>query len=231
MRKEPEKGVVWISFDKKIPRLETNETSSISWLELATMRGIESFPTHKQIEYTPSNLKYWGISVLIYCGSVLLSFLVALVFCRPQMQTTSSTTNNNFPAQTQTPTAIVLPSQPITPASASSKISLPNNPIPSSTSIPQNITQPVSNNSQTTTVSHTPTTMPVSHTSPNSTPSHTQNTDMQPTGPATNTSIPVTTFKPITIVIPQKEEKVETPPEKTKLEQVPRKRRKVQVIY
>ncbi len=230
MRKEPENGVVWISFDKKVPRLETDEISSISWLELATMRGIESFPTHSQIEYTPSNLKYWGSSVLIYCGSVLLSFLIAFIFCRPQSQPSNSTTTNNTPSQPKKPSpATVLPSQPIKPA-ASSKISLPNNPSPSSIPVPQNMPQPAQSatSSQTTTVSSTPVAKPVSHASTNNNSFSTQNTGVTPTG---STSTPVTTFKPITIVIPQQEEKVEIPLEKPNVEQAPRKRRKVQVTY
>lgn len=132
MRKDPINGVVWISFDKKIPTgSKDNFQNPVRWLDLTIMPGIESYPTNPTITYTPSHFKYISSMFISYGFGILVTYLVAVCFYhQPATNTSSQTSSQNH--------TVILPNNPgqqntvnyptVNSSSVQQKISVTNNP-------------------------------------------------------------------------------------------------------
>lgn len=80
MRRDPVAGVVWITFDKKFSKKETQVLGDSFWMDLPRFSEIKSFSDKIEIEYSPSNVRYWSFCSIAYVAFIIIASAIAVLF-------------------------------------------------------------------------------------------------------------------------------------------------------
>ena len=80
MRRDPVAGVVWITFDKKFSKKETQVPGDSFWMDLPRFSEIKSFSDKIEIEYSPSNVRYWSFCSIAYVAFIIIASAIAMLF-------------------------------------------------------------------------------------------------------------------------------------------------------
>ena len=133
MRRDPVAGVVWITFDKKFAKKGTQVPNDSFWMDLPRFSEIKSFSDDIDIEYSPSNIRYWSFCSIAYMTFIVISCITSvLFFAAPKPKATSAPKKPSSPGNSQ-PVIVINSTPKIQPSAPVQSISVPSSPVTTNT--------------------------------------------------------------------------------------------------